>query len=95
MEELAPLAEWFTFGILLEIDQAKLTQIEFDFHHMGLVICNAELFKFWLEVCVDPTWEKVASALDGAGIEGKARLVRERHSKKSASKGVCCCPDCP
>ena len=94
VEELSPLAEWFTFGIFLDIDQAKLTQIECDNRFHGVRRCNIEVFNHWLELCCDPTWEKVANALDGAGVQGKARHVRERHYKKNASEGVCCQPDC-
>ena len=88
MEELAPLKQWFIVGTLLDIEQGKLTQIEVDYVHLGVQRCNVEMFHHWLICCHNPTWEKMANALDGAGAQGKARRVREKHCKKSAGEGV-------
>ena len=89
MEELAPLPEWFEFGIALGVDRAKLIDIERVYHLMGgLRRYNIELFHHWLEWCCDPTWEKVAHALEVAGVAGKPRAVREKYCEKSAGTGM-------
>ena len=58
MEELAPLPEWFEFGIALGIDRAKLIDIERVYQFWGPYRYNIELFCHWLEWCCDPTWER-------------------------------------
>ena len=88
MEELSPLSEWYEFGTALNVKWEKLQEIERVYHLLGLHRYNIELFHHWLQWCVDPTWEKVAHALEVAGVVGKARAVREKYCEKSAGKGM-------
>ena len=88
MEELAPLPEWLEFGTALEVQRAKLVEIERTYHLWGQRRYNIELFHHWLQWCCDPTWEKIARALEQAGVDDKARAVRAKYCEKSAGKGL-------
>ena len=88
MEELAPLPEWFEFGTALKVQREKLVEIERGYHLWGQRRYNIELFHHWLQWCCDPTWEKIAHALEQAGVDDKARAVRAKYCEKSAGKGL-------
>ena len=88
MEELSPLPEWYEFGAALDVKLEKLKEIERVYQLWGQHRYNIELFHHWLQWCTDPTWEKVAHALEVAGVVGKARAVREKYCEKSAGKGL-------
>ena len=75
-DKVAP--HWYDFGIqLLENEYVdKLNIIEKN-HPGDVERCCTEMFKYWLKIDTEASWNKIADALESIGLHVAAKRIRD------------------
>lgn len=71
LKDTEELTDWFSLGIHLDIPTSDLKRIERDYKDP--VRCKIEVIDFWLDNDPEPTWSKLAHAVEDIG--GHAKVV--------------------
>lgn len=80
LELLLPIAHhWQNIGVLLEVEEAKLIQIEEDYRWCA--DCLREMIRAWLkQVNPHPSWRNLADAVEKFDYQ-KAYVIREKYCR--------------
>ena len=73
-------SQWYDLGVeLLNHDQVKrLDVIKCDYPGLSETCCT-EMFKYWLQVDVDASWDKLLKALKHTGYNTLADKLKNEH----------------
>ena len=79
--QISSVVDWKDLGIELDIDLAKLNEIERNCQ--GKVgDCRISMIDFWVNSDTSASWNKLAAALEAISQNVKAKDVRELGSKE-------------
>ena len=74
-DHIAP--QWYDFGIqLLENEYVTHLDVIEKNHHGDTERCCTEMFKYWLSVDTEATWNKLTEALEGIGKKVLAKDIK-------------------
>ena len=73
---LKEVADWETLGVRLGVSASKSDEIARNRSYRDPHLCKKDLLNHWLENDADPTWEKVAIALEEMDMRNAARKIR-------------------
>ena len=82
-EELAGLSNWFHLGMILDVPETALLKILMDCRHCDP--CRTQVLKMWLECRSNheegqqPSWSRLAGAVEAAGRESIARHIAKKY----------------
>ena len=82
-EELAGLSNWFHLGMILDVPETALLKILMDCRHCDP--CRTQVLKMWLERRSNheegqqPSWSRLAGAVEAAGRESIARHIAKKY----------------
>ena len=65
------MRDWFSLGIHLDIPTSLLKRLEM--RYIDLMRCKIEVIELWLHNDPEPTWNKLAQAVEDMG--GHAKVV--------------------
>ena len=75
------MADWKSLGIELDIDPAKLSEIERNYDKR-VNDCRMSMVEFWVNSDTSASWNKLATALEAIFQNVKAKEVRELGRKE-------------
>ena len=73
---LSDIHDWETLGLRLDVTWSTIKQIANDSNSGAPQLCRASLLDYWLRNDAEPSWEKVASALEEMDRRDVAREIR-------------------
>ena len=82
VDALKKVDDWYVLGVYLDLEGAKLQEIEITYHVYGVVRMKIEMFKVWLKSCPDASWHKLVSALNEIGERRVAEEVESNYCKQ-------------
>ena len=81
LRQIGDVVEWKSLGIELDIDPAKLGEI--DKNCRGAIgDCRMSMIEFWINSDTSASWIRLAAALEGISQNVKAQEVRELGRKE-------------
>ena len=76
------VSDWHNLGVHLDLEVAKLKEIELDYFVHGVVRMKTEMFDLWLKSCPNASWHKLVSALNAIGEKRVAAEVESKYCKQ-------------
>lgn len=76
---LKDVVDWETLGLYLDVEMSTIETIARDRNHRDPHLCKMDLLNHWLRNDPDPSWEKVAAALDEMERQGVAEKIRRTY----------------
>ena len=77
---LIKVTEWYELGLQLGVKDAELEGIEKD-NQRDLKSCRRNMFRAWLRITPNPSYQQLAEALMAVGEEREADLLCKKYSK--------------
>ena len=78
LTELNKVIDWFSFGINLEIPEARLKEIEQKYE--SVESCKREMLTVWMQL-THPTWKAIVIALAGINMKDLALKIATKYGK--------------
>ena len=78
LTELNKVTDWFSFGINLEIPEARLKEIEQKYE--SVESCKREMLTVWMKLS-HPTWKAIVIALAGINMKDLALKIATKYGK--------------
>ena len=82
MKDLAliKVTEWYELGLQLGVEDAKLEEIEKN-NRGNLRACRKKMFRAWLGITPNPSYQELVEALVTVGEVGEAEYLCEKYGK--------------
>ena len=77
---LIKVNEWYELGLQLGVEDAKLEEIERK-NPGNLNACRRNMFRAWLRITPNPSYQQLVEALETVGEERQADLLCKKYSK--------------
>ena len=87
LSELDGMVDWFLLGAYLGVPVGKLMEVEEDYSKSSRR--RAQVIHLWMKR-EEPSWQKLVTALVGAGESERAINLADKYGKL----GACSCPKC-
>ena len=72
-------ANWFDYGIQLEINMNRLSSIKSDHSGGGSRECIRRVISHWVKSSTVVCWERIISALETIGEINLSETIRDKH----------------
>ena len=80
LKDTKEVTNWYSLGIHLDITTSVLKRIEKDIMYVDPERCKIEVIEFWLNHDPEPTWNKLAQAVEDMGGHPKVvETLRANH----------------
>ena len=76
---VAPVRDWYTLGVQLEVPDHRLDEIEHN-HPRNASRCKVEVLRCWRASCQQPSWQSLATALRSMDENSIADSIEARAS---------------
>ena len=77
---LIKVSEWYELGLQLGVEDAELEEIEKN-NRGDLKACRRNMFRAWLRITPDPSYQQLVEALMAVGEGKEADLLCKKYSK--------------
>ena len=84
---LIKVTEWYELGLQLGVKDAELEEIEKN-NRGDLKACRRNMFRAWLRITPNPSYQQLAEALVAVGEAKEADLLRKKYSKSCVGWSV-------
>ena len=64
LKALKCIDNWFVFGVKLNVPHSQLMKIKSSHHEGDIELCKIDMFQYWLDNNLVPTWKEVIRALE-------------------------------
>ena len=83
---LKSLENWFVFGVKLAVPHSQLTKIKKSHHEGEIELCKIDMFQYWLDNKLVPTWNEVIRALEETDKVTLASQIKHDYLLSPASE---------
>ena len=83
---LKSLENWFVFGVKLDVPHSQLTKIKLSHHEGEIELCKVDMFQYWLDNKLVPTWNEVVRALEETDKVALAALIKHDYLLSPANE---------
>ena len=77
---LVSVAEWYDLGLQLGVEDEDLDVIKRD-NPGNLKACKREMFRAWLKITPNPSYQQLVEALTAVGDVREANQLRKKYGK--------------